>query len=88
MADTPPYDDRTGAQAGPGRDLPEPQAIRERAYELSQLRPRMTAEEHWLLAEAELLAAQEQERRIADLRAREDEAALMAKIKMGVFGHP
>jgi len=93
MADTPPVDSgaepETAAEeqlhVAPGVDR---EAVRRRAYELSQLHPHATAEENWLLAEAELAAATEHDRRAAEADAAESEAALMANIEMTVYGHP
>lgn len=63
------------------------EAIRRRAYELSQLNTDATAEENWLLAEAEFLAAADLIRREARIESAEDAADLMAKIEMAVYGH-
>jgi hypothetical protein len=63
------------------------EAIRRRAYELSQLNPDATAEENWLLAEAEFLAAADLIRHEARIESAEDTADLMAKIEMAVYGH-
>lgn len=73
----------------------DPEAIRRRAHELSQLHPNATAEENWLLAETELVAAAndrlaaatDHDRREAESRAAETTAALMANLEMTVYGH-
>ena len=73
----------------------DPEAVRQRAYELSQLHADATAEENWLRAEAELLAAAtdrlaaatEHDRREAEAENAEATAALMANIEMTVYGH-
>jgi len=62
------------------------EAIRARAYDLSIERPEATAEENWLLAEAQLCAEAEA-RREADVKAGETAAGLMATIEMSVHGH-
>jgi len=61
----------------------DPEAVRMRAYELSQTNPNATAEENWLLAEAELAAAASRDKR----KAAEAAADLMANIELSVYGH-
>jgi len=79
MSDTPPED----FAVAPGIDR---EAVRQRAFELSQVRPNATAEENWLLAEAELVAAAtDPDRRATEA---EEAATLMSKIQMTIHGHP
>jgi len=61
----------------------DPEAIRLRAHELSQARPNATAEENWLVAEAELAAAATESEREAAQAA----AELMANVELNVYGH-
>ena len=63
----------------------DPDAVRQRAYELSHAHPEATAEDNWLLAERELRARLEHERQ---LEVAEGTATFMAKVEMDVFGHP
>jgi hypothetical protein len=64
----------------------DPDAVRQRAYELSQQHPDATDEENWLVAEAELAAAaakvEHDERTAAEAA-----ADLMASIELSVYGH-
>jgi hypothetical protein len=99
MADTPLPDaeaeSRARAERSHASHRVDPEAIRRRAYELSQLHPNATAEENWLLAESELVAAAndrlaaatEHDRREAESKAAETTAALMANLEMTVYGH-
>jgi len=61
----------------------DPEAIRSRAYELSQARAGATEEENWLLAEAELAA----EATKAEQEAKEAAAAFMANAELRIYGH-
>ena len=65
----------------------DPEAIRQRAYELALLHPDTTAEENWLLAEAELLSAASKRRSEDEHELAEAAADLRAKIDMAVYGH-
>ncbi|HUJ55818.1 MAG TPA: hypothetical protein VLW49_07500 [Gaiellaceae bacterium] len=85
MTDISPQEDEP-QEAAPVPEVDE-ESVRRRAHELSKERPDATPEENWLLAEAQL-RAEEGRRRQDDAAAREDAANLMAKLEMGVFGHP
>ena len=61
----------------------DPEAIRLRAHELSELHPNATAEDNWLLAEAELAAAAAKSAR----EAAEAAADFMANVELNVYGH-